>query len=270
MNPIHEKRRLFTENRVVNWHEHVWFNASGGLDEALCDGLVEDAQRTSTDVLVCSLPILAQKVTPEEFRRCNDTLALAMKRYPQKIRGFAFLNPGYTREALDEIDRCVQDYGMIGIKLYYQYFINDPAVRPVIEKCIDLDIPILVHASKLNYCPEEQPFVSNGVHFAAAAKAYPEARFIMAHITGGGDWEWSLKAIAGSPNVYTDMSGSVIDARVMEKAVAMLGASRVLFGTDGSYASCVGKILAADLSEADKKTILNNPDFERYLTRGNA
>ncbi len=54
----------------------------------------------------------------------------------------------------------------------------------------------------------------------------------MAHITGGGDWDWSLKAIQDYPNVYTDMSGSVIDARVIEKTVAMLGANRVLFGTD--------------------------------------
>ena len=66
------------------------------------------------------------------------------------------------------------------------------------------------------------------------------------------------------------MSGSVIDARVIEKAVAMLGAKRVLFGTDGSYLSCVGKILAANISDEDKKIILNNPDFERYLNRANA
>ena len=261
------KMKLFREHKVVNWHEHVWFDAGGHLDVALCDGLVEDAERTHTDLLVCSLPILAQKVTPGEFCRCNDTLAVAMRRHPDKIKGFAFVNPGYRKEALNEIERCVKGLGMIGVKLYYQYFIDDPAVREVIEKCIELDIPILVHASKLNYHPEEQPFVSNGVHFAAAANAYPEARLIMAHISGGGDWEWSLKAVADSPNVYTDVSGSVTDDQLMEKTVRLLGASRVLFGTDGSYAACIGKILGADLPEKDKETILNNPDFARYLSR---
>ena len=228
---------------------------------------MEDACRTHTDTLVCSLPILAQKVTPEEFRCCNDTLAIAMKRHPEKIKGFAFVNPGYRKEALYEIERCVKEYGMIGIKMYYQYFISDPIVREVIEKCAELDIPILVHATKLNYHPEEQPFASNGVHFSAAAKAYPEVKLVMAHISGGGDWEWSLKAMADAPNVYTDISGSVTDDQLMEKTVRLLGASRVLFGTDGSYAACVGKILGAQLSEKEKLTILNNPDFERYLTR---
>lgn len=267
METIAEKLRLFYENRVVNWHEHVWFDEAGGLDLAKCDGLVEDAERTGTDTLVCSLPILAQKVTPEEFRRCNDTLALAMRRHPGKIRGFAFVNPGYRREALAEIERCVKEYGMLGVKLYYQYFISDPVVREVIEQCIALDIPILVHASKLNYHPEEQPFVSNGVHFAEAARHYPEARIVMAHISGGGDWEWSLKAIADAPGVYTDMSGSVIDDLLLEKTVGLLGANRVLFGTDGSYSACVGKLIAATLTAEEKRTILNNPDFERYLAR---
>lgn len=265
-----DKIDLFNKNKVINWHEHVWFDEKNELDIAKCDGLVEDAAMTGTDMLVCSLPILAQKVTPQEFIHCNDTLAVAMKRHSNKIRGFAFVNPGYRKEAVAEIERCVKEYGMIGVKLYYQYFINNPVVREVIEKCIELDIPILVHASKLNYHPEEQPFVSNGEHFAHVAKLYPEAKIVMAHISGGGDWEWSLKAIQDSPSIYTDMSGSVTDDLLMEKTVGMLGASRVLFGTDGSYSACIGKVLGADITQEEKKIILNNPDFERYLYRNNA
>jgi predicted TIM-barrel fold metal-dependent hydrolase len=267
MAPIQEKLKLFADHKVVNWHEHVWLDKDYNLDLARSDGLAEDAARTHTDTLVCSLPVIAQTATPEEFRHANDTLYLAMKRYPGLIKGFAFVNPGYVKESLCEIDRCVREYGMIGIKLYYQYYISDPVVRDLIEKCIDLDIPILVHASKLNYHPETQPFVSNGVHFARAGKEYPQARFVMAHIGGGGDWEWSLKAIADYPNVYTDMSGSVYDDQMLERAVDLLGAKRILFGTDGSYSACIGKMLGCSLSESDKICILNNPDFERYLKR---
>ena len=267
MKTFAEKMKLFQENPVVNWHEHVWFNDRMELDEGLLDGLMEDAELTFTDRIVCSLPILAQTVTPEEFRHCNDTLALALKKYPQKLKGFAFVNPGYRRETEYEVRRCIEDLGMIGVKLYYQYRVDDPVMRDLIETCIRLDVPILMHASKLNYHPEEQPFVSNGPHFAAAAKEYPEATLIMAHISGGGDWEWSLKAIADFPNVYTDMSGSVCDDGLMEKTVRLLGAGRVLFGTDGSYSACVGKIIGADITDEEKTTILNNPNFVRYLSK---
>ena len=262
-----EKMELFSRNRVVNWHEHVWFGADGELDEKLMDGLMEDVEQTHTDQIVCSLPILAQKVTPEEFRHCNDSLAIALKKYPDKMKGFAFVNPGYRRETDYEVHRCIEELGMIGVKLYYQYRIDDPVMRDLIETCIRLDVPILMHASKLNYHPEEQPFVSNGPHFAAAAREYPEATFIMAHISGGGDWEWSLKGIADYPNIYTDISGSVCDDGLMEKTVQMLGAKRVLFGTDGSYSACIGKMIGADLTDEEKITILNNPDFARYFVK---
>lgn len=267
MNWIEDRMRIFYENRVVNWHEHVWFTPDMKLDEKRCEGLIEDAWRTGTDMLVCSLLLLQQKVTPDEFRLCNDTLAQALQRHPNEMRGYAFVNPGYRKEALDEIRRCVEVYGMIGVKLYYHYLISDPAVCDVIELCIDMNLPILVHATKLNYHPWEQPFASNGEHFALAAREYPEATFVMAHISGGGDWEWSLKAIEDCPNVLTDISGSVIDDGIVEKTVSMLGAERVLFGTDGSYAACIGKIIGCDLTEEQKKIILNNPRFAHYLEK---
>jgi predicted TIM-barrel fold metal-dependent hydrolase len=205
---------------------------------------------------------------PEDVRLCNDTVAAAMKRHPRVIKGMAYINPGYTREALDEIERCINELGMIGVKLYNQYFASDPIVRPVIEKCIDLDIPILWHAGKLTVNPESQPFLSNGEHFAKVAQAYPEAVIIHGHIGGGGDWQWTLKAMADYPNIYADISGSVHDAGIIETACKMMGADRLLFATDGFLASGIGKILGAGIPQEDKIKILNNPRFERYLERG--
>ena len=185
MKEIEQKMNLFKDNTVVNWHEHVWFDENGKLDIAHCERLVEAAHRTYTDTLVCSLPIMGGHPTHEDVVKCNDTLYEAMKRYPGIMKGMAFINPGYIRESLDEIDRCVNELGMIGVKLYNHYYISDPIVRDLIEKCIELDIPILEHAGKLNFMPESQPFISDGTHFAKVAKEYPEAT-IHAHIGGGG------------------------------------------------------------------------------------
>lgn len=268
MKNFDNKMEIFKQNTVVNWHEHVWPDKNGAFDERQCDKLINDMERTFMDQIVCSVPISGEGATPEEFRRCNNILHQAMKRHPGKLKGFAFVNPGYGREALDEIDRCINELGMIGIKLYNQYYICDPVVRPVIEKCIMLDIPILEHAGKLNYQPEGQPFISHGPHFARVAKNYPEAIIIEAHIGGGGDWQWSLKAIADCPNIFTDTSGSVHDEGMLEEVIKVMGADRILFGTDGSFSPGLGKILGADISDSDKAKILNNPRFKRYLERG--
>lgn len=265
---IEDKMKLFSENKVVNWHEHVWLNDKGEMDVEQCDLLVESARKTHMDKLVCSLPISGGCPSPDDIRKCNDVVSVAMKRHPGVIKGFAFINPGYVKEALFEIDRCVNDLGMIGIKVYNQYYISDPVYHSVIEKCIELDIPILEHAGKLNYMPEDQPFISDGTHFAKASAKYPEATIIEAHIGGGGDWQWSLKAIADCPNIYTDVSGSVCDEGLIEQTVKYLGVDRVLFGTDGSVSAGIGKMLGANISEDDKIKILNNKIFERYLERG--
>ncbi|MGI6562454.1 MAG: amidohydrolase family protein [Clostridia bacterium] len=265
---LKEQLKLFECNKVVNWHEHVRDNNRGQLDEEQCDFLVEAAKRAYMDVLVVSRPISGGSPTPEMFRAKNNVVAAAMKRYPQIIKGMAYVNPGYMKESLYEIDRCIKELGMTGIKLYNQYFISDPVVRPVIEKCIELDIPILSHAGKLNTVPNPQPTISDGTHFAEAARNYPEAVFVYGHIGGGGDWQWSLKAIADYPNVYADISGSVYDEGIIEQAVSYLGAGRLLFATDGSFSQGIGKLLGANISQEDKITILNNPAFARYLERG--
>ncbi len=180
----------------------------------------------------------------------------------------AFLNPGYIRESLDEIDRCVNELGMIGIKLYNHYFANDPILHQLMEKCIDLDIPILFHAGKLTVEPQSQPYLSNGIHFAKVAQKYPEAVIIHAHIGGGGDWKWSLRAMAECSNIFTDTSGSVHDTGIIEQTYKAMGAERILFGTDGSFGSSLGKITGADIPYEAKVEILNNTRFSRYLERG--
>jgi predicted TIM-barrel fold metal-dependent hydrolase len=263
-----EKMKLFKENKVVNWHEHIWDDGSGKLNEELCDCFVEAARKAYMDVVVCSLPVSGGEPDPDTIKRKNDVIAQAMDRHPGFIKGLAFVNPGYSREAVAEIERCVNELGMIGIKLYNQYFISDPVLHPVIEKCIELDIPILEHAGKLRSLPNVQPFLSDGTHFAKLAEKYPDAVIIMAHIGGGGDWQWQLKAIADYPNIYTDISGSVYDEGIIEQTVHYLGAERVLFGTDGSFSQGIGKLLAANIPEKDKIEILNNTKFARYLERG--
>jgi predicted TIM-barrel fold metal-dependent hydrolase len=203
----------------------------------------------------CSSPILAGRLAPiEEVRAENDAILAAMARHPDRIRGLCFVIPG--PDAIAEIERCL-GAGMIGIKLYNQYRINDPIVRPIIELAVERRIPILEHAGAPN--PEHksnQPLISNGVHFADVNERYPDAILYHAHMGGGGDWEYTIRAIRdGSPNLYIDLSGSNLDYDQVGFAVDELGAERVLFGTDGTMAGGVGKVIEADITEEERDLI---------------
>jgi uncharacterized protein len=232
----------------VNGRDARW----GWSDNA---SIIDAADRLGIDQLCCSIPITRGMPSMDQVRACNDDVVTAMREFPGRILGYCFVVPSY-RESLDEIDRCLNQ-GMIGIKLYNQYKLWDPAVHPVIEKCIDERLPVLEHAG---YATTErfrraQPNISNAADFVRAARLYPEAMFIEAHIGGGGDWEWAIKQLRDAPSVYLDTSGSVIDEGMIEMAARELGVERLLFGTDMTMEGGVGKIMGADLSQARKERI---------------
>jgi predicted TIM-barrel fold metal-dependent hydrolase len=102
----------------------------------------------------------------------------------------------------------------------------------------------------------QQPRISDGGHLAELAQRYPEAVLICAHVGGGGDWEWTIKALRHAPNVFLDTSGSVIDEGIVEMAARALGVPRLLFGCDMSMTAGIGKIRGADLNPEEKSKIL--------------
>lgn len=252
MIPVHIEEGLRLPK--IDVHAHVW----GGPDaDRQCDHLVACARRVGITELWCSRPIPGGRIASmEEVRRCNDGVLQAMRRHPDMIRGLCFVIPGYFREAVAEAERCL-DAGMIGIKLYNQYKIDDPAVRPIIELAAERRVPILVHAAYLSPpFDAAQPRTSHGADFARASQRHPEAIFIHGHIGGGGDWEWTLRALRdASPRVYVDTSGSNLDDGQVEYAVSELGAGRVLFATDNMIEGGVGKVLGSTLSDEEKERI---------------
>ncbi len=231
------------------------------------DRIVADAKRLGLDKVCCSNPLRDKPADPKKVCAANDEILKAMRMYPDVIMGQCFIDPGHIRFAQDEITRCVVDGGMIGLKFYHQYRMNDPVFYPVIERCAELGVPMLMHAGH----PTDsetlagQPWISGADHFIAPARLYPEAVFIVGHIGGGGDWEWQIKAMRQAPkNVYMDTSGSVIDAGMIEKAVRDIGAERLLFATDMSTERGIGKILDTDITQRQKDMIWSE-NFQRIL-----
>ena len=70
------------------------------------------------------------------------------------------------------------------------------------------------------------------MELGALARRHPDVPFILAHIGGGGDWLHSLHAVRPLANVFVDLSGSGVDAGMLEACVETVGASRLLWGAD--------------------------------------
>ncbi|WP_079700911.1 amidohydrolase family protein [Daejeonella lutea] len=223
--------------------------------------------RLGIEKMFISRPVTSGEGTPKDFRHYNDLTLKAMKKFPGRLTGQFTVNVPYQKESLEEIQRRV-DQGMVGLKVYTQVKINDPLFYPIIEKMISLKMIIHMHSHcqlglggyRMKYDTGIRPNTSIPEDFADIAKRYPEAMFQYAHIGGGGDYEYACKMFTHLPNIYVDTSGSNNPEGMVDFAVKQLGEERVFFGSDNCYYQSVGKILASELTESQRKKVF----FENY------
>ncbi|WP_406693779.1 amidohydrolase family protein [Singulisphaera sp. Ch08] len=193
--------------------------------------------------------------SPEEFRKQNDEVLQALSHWHDRAFGFVYLNPKHVKESLAELDRCVRDGPMVGVKLWVAEHANAPALDPIVERATELNAVIFQHTwiKVTGNLPGE----STPMDLAALAARHPKATLICGHT--GGDWELGIRAVRAERNVAVDLAGGDPVAGITEMAVRELGAERVIYGSDAggrSFASQLAKVHGADVPDAAKKLIL--------------
>lgn len=251
--------------RKIDAHAHIFLSKDAGPEVQ-----IDFADRLGIEKLCISKPVTNWSGTEpeghEQVREYNDLVIKAVKQFPDRLIGFFTLNPVYQKESLEEIKRCV-DQGMAGYKGYTQVKVNDPLYYPVIEKLIDLRMICFMHAEcqlgvggyRMKYDIKERPNATIPEDFVHIAKRYPEAMFQSPHIASG-DFEYICKCYRDYPNIYVDVSGSNNEEKQVDLCLEYLGEDRIFFGSDESYYQSVGKILASNATESQRKKIF----FENY------
>lgn len=236
---------------IIDAHVHT-----GGFGGYTTEDVLRMADRAGFD-MVFGTDVIALKYGMKEG---NRQLAREMKKYPDRIIGYATISSArFGRDAVEEVQRCYEEYGMRGLKIVHQVVgrgsyqllvtLNEPAMYPIIAKAAELGMPILAHST-----PEE---------CAGLLDAVPDAKIIMAHAGGCptalGDWFRAIEVAGHYPNIYLDTASSQIDMGYIEAAVNGVGAERVVFGTDMPLLDPffgMAKVTGADLLEEQKELIL--------------
>jgi predicted TIM-barrel fold metal-dependent hydrolase len=136
----------------------------------------------------------------------NDQTARFAHAHPDKLIGFMSVHPDED-DAVQEIERCVHDLGLRGIKLGPNYQGFDPlssSAFNVYAAAQRLGLPILFHqgTSPMRTAPLRyaHPLVMDEI-----AMAFPELRIVMAHV--GHPWHAdTIAVIRKHPHVYADIS----------------------------------------------------------------
>jgi len=201
--------------------------------------------------------------SPANMRQENDEVLRALRHFPDRAFGFVYLNPQHTQASLDELNRCVRDGPMVGVKLWVAEHCNEPELDPLIERAKELKAVVFQHTwLKIT---GNLPGESTPMDLAQLAARHPGATIICGH--SGGDWEVGLRAIRPYKNVYADLAGGDPTAGFTEMAVQELGAERVLYGSDiggRSFASQLAKVLGADVPTEARRLILGQ-NLKRLL-----
>jgi predicted TIM-barrel fold metal-dependent hydrolase len=179
--------------------------------------------------------------SPEDVSHANDAMRALARTHPGTVRGYCLVNPNFTDHALAELALAVSD-GMIGIKLAASRRATDPLLDPIAVFAAAHDLPILQHVWQHRRRDWPGQEASDAAELAVLAERHPRARFILAHLGGGGDWSHTLGVVRSVPNVWVDLSGSGCDTDMLERAVVELGANRLLWGCDLTMAIGIGKL----------------------------
>jgi predicted TIM-barrel fold metal-dependent hydrolase len=158
---------------VVDVHGHL--GAALGFDNPVRDAesIVEIMNRIGVDT-VCASHLLSLN---GDYHLGNELLGEAMCHYPGRFVGYAVANPNCPDEIEAELERCVSDFGMKGIKVHAEcqgHPIDGPGFRRMYEFAqVKGGLPVLGHG------------LGEAAVLSRLARDFPGVPFIVAH-TGGG------------------------------------------------------------------------------------
>jgi predicted TIM-barrel fold metal-dependent hydrolase len=197
-----------------------------------------------------------QNPTPERLRMENDQVLEALGRFPDRLLGFAYVSGEHVAASLAEIDRCVRDGPMVGIKLWVARKCSAPELDPIIERAAALKAAIFQH-TWFKTDGSTYPGESSPADLVALARRHPGVPLICGHT--GGTWELGIRTVRPFEQISIDLAGSDPTAGFVEMAVRELGPNRIIYGSDAggrSFASQLAKVYGANLPDQARQLIL--------------
>jgi predicted TIM-barrel fold metal-dependent hydrolase len=226
----------------------------------------------------------------------EESVAAAIARFPKRFHGYFMVNP-LAPDAVERVEAALA-MGLQGICLFpamHRYPIGDGRVELILQAASTYSgVVIFVHCGVLTVGVRRKlglasPFdmrYSSPIDLHPVALLNPKLNFVVPHF-GAGYLREALMLCDLCPNVYLDTSSSnswvryqapELDLKsVFRRALDVVGAGRLLFGTDSSFFprgwhAAVFENQSTILTDlgvgrADAAAILGG-NLERLLSRG--
>jgi predicted TIM-barrel fold metal-dependent hydrolase len=180
-----------------------------------------------------------------------DYIADAVRRYPDRLIGYARIHPGAERAA-ELLELAVARHGFKGLKLHPVSNLSHPAdegTGALLRKAAELGVPALFHCG-------DEPYTTP-LELEHAAAAVPEVDVIFGHMGGYFHVEEAIAVALRRANVYLETSAMPRPA-LIRSAIDALGPERVLFASDGPGCDPrleVHKVERAGLTDRERELV---------------
>lgn len=137
----------------------------------------------------------------------TEMVAPLIQKYPERFIGFAGVDPLRGMPAVRDLEMWVRTYGFCGLSLRPFMIGHPPNHRkyyPLYAKCVELDIPLSIHASA-SWTDTRVLDIGHPRYIDDVATDFPELKIIVSH----AGFPWVLEAIILAwrhPNVYLDLA----------------------------------------------------------------
>jgi uncharacterized protein len=183
----------------------------------------------------------------------QESVAVALAEHPERFVGFFMVDP--TQEgAAGSVQRAIMKLGLRCVCLFpamHHYRVYDDKALKIFEIVASLKGAVFVHCGvlsigvrgKLGLPSRFAMDLSNPLCLHPVALSYPELPIIIPHF-GAGFLREALMVADLCPNIYLDTSSSngwikyhrsLTLEDVFRQVLDVLGADRLLFGTDSSF-----------------------------------
>jgi len=211
-----------------------------GIDRAVCWPMVSYVREIASD---------------------NRAIYDGYRAHPERIIPFCGVNPllGFD-QARDELKRCLEEYGVKGVKLNGArdgYYIDDAKLSlPLIEMIAEADVVLAFHCGANDF-EKTHPF-----RIAKISDRFPDLPIMVVHMGGSGHpslHDAVIEFAAKYPSWY--LIDSEADYRKVLLAVQRLGAERVCYGSDSPFCPTrfeygLRQVWYQDLSEGDRAKVM--------------
>lgn len=189
-----------------------------------------------------------------EQKAANDALADVVSKYPARLRGLCTVDPNAMEQAAQEVERCVETLGMIGVKLHpwlQAFSVTHPGVALIAESAAKLGVPLLFHDGTPPYSTPRQ--------IEWLARKHPETLIILGHAGLNDYWRDAMDVGKNNRNIW--LQPTAAPPRTISAALEAVGPERLLFGSDAGY----GTVGFLKYVIAKYRAVLGDSVFDRVL-----